>query len=111
MKWYKQSIEEVLTKVDSQTTGLSKEEREARLKNNGPNKMEEKEQVKLWRKIAKHFTDLLMIVLIAAALLKFATGELAEGGIIFLVVIINGFVGYWQERKAEESLDGLKQLF
>ena len=44
MKWYKQSIEEVLTKVDSQTTGLSKEEREARLKNNGPNKMEEKEQ-------------------------------------------------------------------
>ena len=110
MKWYKQSIEEVLTKVDSQTTGLSKEEREARMKNNGPNKMEEKEQVKLWRKIAKHFTDLLMIVLIAAALLKFATGELAEGGIIFLVVIINGFVGYWQERKAEESLDGLKQM-
>lgn len=110
MKWYKQSIEEVLTKVDSQTTGLSKEERETRLKNNGPNKMEEKEQVKLWRKIAKHFTDLLMIVLIAAALLKFATGELAEGGIIFLVVIINGFVGYWQERKAEESLDGLKQM-
>lgn len=110
MKWYKQSIEEVLTKVDSQTTGLSKEEREARLKNNGPNKMEEKKQVKLWRKIAKHFTDLLMIVLIAAALLKFATGELAEGGIIFLVVIINGFVGYWQERKAEESLDGLKQM-
>ncbi|MEY8497641.1 HAD-IC family P-type ATPase [Enterococcus avium] len=110
MKWYKQSIEEVLTKVDSQTTGLSKEEREARLKNNDPNKMEEKEQVKLWRKIAKHFTDLLMIVLIAAALLKFATGELAEGGIIFLVVIINGFVGYWQERKAEESLDGLKQM-
>ncbi|OFL86129.1 HAD-IC family P-type ATPase [Enterococcus sp. HMSC072H05] len=110
MKWYKQSIEEVLTKVDSQTTGLSKEEREARLKNNGPNKMEEKEQVKLWRKIAKHFTDLLMIVLIAAALLKFATGELAEGGIIFLVVIINGFVGYWLERKAEESLDGLKQM-
>ena len=54
MKWYKQSIEEVLTKVDSQTTGLSKEEREARLKNNGPNKMEEKEQVKLWRKIAKY---------------------------------------------------------
>lgn len=110
MKWYKLSIEELLNKVESQTTGLTKEERDARLKNNGPNKMEEKEQVKLWRKIAKHFTDLLMIVLIVAALLKFVTGELAEGGIIFLVVIINGFVGYWQERKAEESLDGLKQM-
>lgn len=110
MKWYKLSIKDVLTKIESQTTGLMKEEREARLKNNGPNKMAEKEQVKLWRKIAKHFTDLLMIVLIVAALLKFATGEAVEGGIIFLVVIVNGFVGYWQERKAEESLDGLKQM-
>lgn len=64
----------------------------------------------MWRKIAKHFTDLLMVVLIVAALLKFVTGEMVEGSIIFLVVIVNGFVGYWQERKAEESLDGLKQM-
>ncbi|EOH72541.1 HAD-IC family P-type ATPase [Enterococcus malodoratus] len=110
MKWYKLSTEDILHKVASQTTGLTKEQRSARLKNNGPNKMEEKEQVKLWRKIAKHFTDLLMVVLIVAAVLKFATGEAVEGGIIFLVVIVNGFVGYWQERKAEESLDGLKQM-
>lgn len=110
MKWYKLSIEDILNKVETQITGLTKQERQARLKNNGPNKMEEKEQVKLWRKIGKHFTDLLMIVLIVAALLKFATGEAVEGSIIFLVVIVNGFVGYWQERKAEESLDGLKQM-
>ncbi len=110
MKWYKLSIEDVLNKLAAQTTGLTKQEREIRLKNNGPNKIEEKEQVKLWRKIAKHFTDLLMIVLILAAVLKFATGEWVEGGIIFLVVIVNGLVGYWQERKAEESLDGLKQM-
>ncbi len=64
---------------------INEEERNARLKNNGPNKIEEKEQVQLWRKVAKHFTDLLMIVLIVAALLKFATGEVVEGGIIFLV--------------------------
>lgn len=110
MKWYQLSTKDVLHRTDSQVTGLTKEERKTRLKNNGPNKMEEKEQVPLWRKIAKHFTDLLMVVLIVAALLKFATGEVIEGSIIFLVVIVNGFVGYWQERKAEESLDGLKQM-
>lgn len=110
MKWYQLSTKDVLHKTDSQVAGLTKEERKTRLKNNGPNKMEEKEQVPLWRKIAKHFTDLLMVVLIVAALLKFATGEVIEGSIIFLVVIVNGFVGYWQERKAEESLDGLKQM-
>ncbi len=42
MKWYKQSVEESLNKLDSQTTGLTKEERNARLKNNGPNKIEGK---------------------------------------------------------------------
>lgn len=110
MKWYQLSTKDVLHKTDSQVAGLTKEERKTRLKNNGPNKMEEKEQVPLWRKIAKHFTDLLMVVLIVAALMKFATGEVIEGSIIFLVVIVNGFVGYWQERKAEESLDGLKQM-
>lgn len=110
MKWYQLSVKDVLHKTDSQVAGLTKEERKTRLKNNGPNKMEEKEQVPLWRKIAKHFTDLLMVVLIVAALLKFVTGEMVEGSIIFLVVIVNGFVGYWQERKAEESLDGLKQM-
>ena len=110
MKWYQLSVKDVLHRTDSQVAGLTKEERKTRLKNNGPNKMEEKEQVPLWRKIAKHFTDLLMVVLIVAALLKFATGEVIEGSIIFLVVIVNGFVGYWQERKAEESLDGLKQM-
>ena len=110
MKWYQLSVKDVLHKTDSQVAGLTKEERKTRLKNNGPNKMEEKEQVPLWRKIAKHFTDLLMVVLIVAELLKFVTCEMVEGSIIFLVVIVNGFVGYWQERKAEESLDGLKQM-
>ena len=60
-------------------------------------------------KIAKHFTDLLMIVLIIASL-KFASSEYIEGSIILFVVIVNGLVSYWQERKAEESLNGLKQL-
>lgn len=50
-----------------------------------------------------------MIVLMVAAALKAVTGDYVESGIILLVVIINGIVGYWQERKAEESLDGLKQ--
>ncbi|OJG45624.1 calcium-translocating P-type ATPase, PMCA-type [Enterococcus hermanniensis] len=91
-------------------SGLTQNERQIRLEQNGPNKLAQKAQVKLWKKIAKHFTDLLMLVLIGAALLKFLTGEVIEGSIIFLVVIVNGFVGYWQERKAEESLDGLKQM-
>lgn len=110
MKWYTFSINDIKQKLKTDESGLAKAERQNRLKQNGPNEMTQKEQAKLWQKIAKHFTDLLMLVLIGAALLKFATGEVVEGSIILLVVIVNGLVGYWQERKAEESLDGLKQM-
>ena len=110
MKWYTFSINDIKQKLKTDESGLAKVERQNRLKQNGPNEMTQKEQAKLWQKIAKHFTDLLMLVLIGAALLKFATGEVVEGSIILLVVIVNGLVGYWQERKAEESLDGLKQM-
>ncbi|MEG0750353.1 MAG: cation-transporting P-type ATPase, partial [Carnobacterium sp.] len=89
MKWYNLSSAEIVKKTATQIQGLTKQEREARLMTNGPNKIEEKKQLKTWQKIAKHFTDLLMVVLIVAALLKFATGEFVEGSIIFLVVIVN----------------------
>ena len=58
----------------------------------------------------KHLTDLLMIILIVASLLKFLTGEVVEGSIILAVVLVNCFVSYWQERKAEEALNGLENL-
>ncbi|KAF1299992.1 HAD-IC family P-type ATPase [Enterococcus sp. JM9B] len=110
MKWYQLSEKQVMKKLRTSFDGLPQSERTRRLRENGENKIEEKQQLKPWQKFLKHFTDLLMIVLLFAALLKFVTGEFVEGGIIFLVVIVNGFVSYWQERKAEESLDGLKQM-
>jgi calcium-translocating P-type ATPase len=110
MKWYQLKTTQVLQKLVSQTDGLNKTQRQERLMENGENKIAEKQQVKPWRKFLKHFTDLLMLVLLFAAILKFMTGDLVEGGIILLVVVVNGLVSYWQERKAEESLDGLKQM-
>ncbi|MTD42019.1 HAD-IC family P-type ATPase [Erwinia sp. CPCC 100877] len=110
MKWYKQTAAEIMRDIQTFQKGLSAEERSRRLARNGYNKIAEKQQEKTWKKFLKHYTDLLMLVLMAAAVLKFMVGSIVEGSIIFLVVIINGFVSYWQERKAEESLDGLKQM-
>lgn len=110
MKWYLLSLSDVLQRLNSTAKGLSDQERNERLNINGFNQIAEKEQLKSWQKLLRHFTDLLMLVLSAAAVLKFLTGEPVEAAIIFLVVIINGLVGFWQERKAEESLDGLKQM-
>ena len=67
MKWYQLKTTQVLQKLASQTDGLNKTQRQERLMENGENKIAEKQQVKPWRKFLKHFTDLLMLVLLFAA--------------------------------------------
>ena len=51
-----------------------------------------------------------MYVLIGAAVLKFITGSFVEGAIVLLVVILNAMIGYYQERKADESLSSITKL-
>lgn len=108
MNWYKNTTEELLHTLQTTRQGLSSEERNQRLAKQGENKITEAAQIPTWKKVGKHFTDLLMLVLIVAAVLKGVSGDYIESGIIMAVVVINGLVGYWQERKAQESLDGLK---
>jgi calcium-translocating P-type ATPase len=110
MKWYQLTKEAILSKLQTTDKGIQDIERQQRLESNGFNKIDEKQALKPWQKFLKHFTDLLMIVLLFASILKMITGDYVESAIIFLVVIINGLVGYWQERKAQDSLDGLKQM-
>ena len=110
MKWYQLTKEAILSKLQTTDKGIQDIERQQRLESNGFNTIEEKQALKPWQKFLKHFTDLLMIVLLFASILKMITGDYVESAIIFLVVIINGLVGYWQERKAQDSLDGLKQM-
>ncbi|MHC5218367.1 HAD-IC family P-type ATPase [Enterococcus sp. LJL128] len=110
MKWHNLTIEKTTQELNAATTGLTKQQRQHKLQQEGENILSEKNQLKTWQKVGKHFTDLLMLVLMGAAFLKGITGSYAEMGIILAVVVINGLIGYFQERKAEESLNGLKQM-
>lgn len=110
MKWYATNHEEVMEILETSQTGLSSADRKERLEKNGENKLTEKAAEKLWKKVGKHFTDLLMIILVVAGVLKGLTGDFAAMIIIFIVVLLNGFIGYYQERKAAASLDGLKKM-
>ena len=110
MMWYKETVDQVMQTLQTTQDGLGQEERTKRLAKHGYNQIEVKKKVHPLRKFFKHFTDLLMTILLIAALLKFFTGDVIEGSIILAVVVVNSFVGYWQERKAEESLNGLKEM-
>ncbi|MFC0178866.1 HAD-IC family P-type ATPase [Thorsellia kenyensis] len=109
-KWYQLSTDELFSKVASSSQGLSQQEREARLKENGPNLLTKGKQETEFQKFIKHFNDLLIFVLIASGILKGAIGAYTEMIIIFLVVIINAIIGYVQERKANNSLNSLTNM-
>ena len=121
MKYYLETIEKVIEELKSSENGLSQEEASKRLKENGPNKLEEGEKKTFIQKFIDAIKDPMIIMLLAAALLSAGTTfyqnmtmgtneSYADLIVILFVVTINTFLGIFQENKAEHAIDALKQM-
>ncbi len=106
--WHYLSIEE--TKTQTGISLITEKERKIKQEQFGKNKLEAADSVPEWKKFLAYFHDALMYVLIGASFLKFVTGSFVEGIIVLLVVVLNAAIGYYQERKADESLSGISKL-
>lgn len=93
-----------------ETTGLTKEEVKKRKETYGENILEEGKRKHPFIIFLEQFKDLLVIILIIAALISMASGSVESTIVIFVVLIINGILGTVQYVKAEKSLDSLKAL-
>ncbi len=93
----------------NQTKGLTSEEA-ARRQKDGRNVLSQGDKQSLLSIILEQFKSPLILLLIVAAVISFATGELADGIIIAVVVIINCIIGTMQEVSAGKSVEALKQL-
>jgi Ca2+-transporting ATPase len=96
-------------------TGLSAHEARRRLEKYGLNKLEEKKKKTLLQRFLRQFTDAMILILIAAAVVSFAVSLYEQKGylepvMILLIVILNAVLGVIQESKAEKALDALKKL-
>lgn len=111
MKWYqydKQALETQLqVKMD---TGLSNKLAEKRLKEFGKNKLKTAERESIWVLFMKQFQDFMVIILLAATLIAGLLGEYVDAIAIMIIVLINGIIGFFQEQKAEKSLEKLREL-
>jgi magnesium-transporting ATPase (P-type) len=102
--------DEVLEKLDSTPEGLSADETAKRLEAVGPNRLPEPPKEGLLKRFFKHFHDLLIYILIAAACVTAALGHWVDTGVILGVVIINAIIGFFQEGKAEQALAGIRKM-
>jgi len=109
--WHTLSAEEALHEQASElATGLSQTDAADRLHRYGLNRLVEKPPRPAWHLLLSQFKSFLILVLIAAAVLAAAIGDLKDGIVILVVVIINGLLGFYQEFQAEKSLAALKKM-
>ncbi|RDY23922.1 cation-translocating P-type ATPase [Romboutsia maritimum] len=108
--FYKKSIEESISTLNSSFEGLLSSEVKIRLEKDGYNELQEKEKIPTWKLFMDSFKDPLVIILLIAALVQVFLGEVVESSIIFAVLILNSILGVVQTKKAEGSLASLKQL-
>jgi Ca2+-transporting ATPase len=103
--------EEVLSElgVDS-GAGLSCSEARKRRKRFGPNRLREARRRSPWRILLDQFKSVVLLVLLAAAVLAFAVGELPEGIAVLAVVLLNGLIGFTTEWRAVRSMEALRNM-
>ncbi|TRW55131.1 calcium-translocating P-type ATPase, PMCA-type [Lactococcus lactis] len=110
MQRYNQSVNEVLEENKSQLEGLKPKEVELRQAENGFNELKEKKKTSTWELFIDTLKDPLVIVLLLVAFVQLFLGEFVESLVIFIVLMINSVVAVVQTKRAESSLDALRQM-
>lgn len=108
--WYRKTVQQTMADLQTSADGLSAEEAGARLLRVGPNALPSKEADPLWLRFARHFNDVLIYILLVAAVATALMGHWTDTVVILLVAVINAGIGFFQENKAEKSLAALRGM-
>ena len=106
------SVDDVVASLSTDVmTGLSSGEVAERLAAYGPNRLAESKRRPAFLRFLDQFRDLLIMILLVAAVVSFAvSGELKTPVVVLLVVFLNALIGFVQENRAEASLEALKKM-
>ncbi len=115
MSYHNEEINQVLKELTSSETGLTKQEALKRLKDYGPNKLEEAKKQSTLVKFFSQFNDMLIIILLFAALFSFIIAliekhSFTDSIIIIAIVILNAILGFVQEAKSDKAIENLKKM-
>ena len=108
--WHALSAEAVLALSHAAAGGLTQAEADVRLQTHGPNRLAEVEPPGLLARLLRQFNNLLLYVLMAAALVTALMGHWVDTAVIMAVVVLNAVIGFVQEGKAEKALQAIRHL-
>jgi len=108
--WYQLNKEEVLKELNTGTSGLSNSSIPALQEKFGKNTLKEAQRKSKFSILLSQFKDVMIIILIVAALISFLVGEHTDAYVILAIIIGNAWIGYVQEYNAEESVRMLQKM-
>jgi Ca2+-transporting ATPase len=108
--WHRLEANETLTALDSSIEGLTPQEAEARLGAYGPNILAEQDGINYAAILLGQVANPLIFILLIAAGVTAAMGEVIDSGVIIAILVINGLIGFFQEIRAEQSVRALRRM-
>lgn len=108
--WHERTAGEIYKELNTSEDGLSDAEASKRLQTFGANALRKKENRTIFQMLWEQLKDPMILILIGAAVLSFVLSEALEGSVILFIVTVNAVISIIQEKKAEASLEALKNL-
>ena len=108
--WHAHTVEAVQQALETSPSGLRADEQNVRVRRYGPNRLPETETRSVLRRLLAQFDNLLIYILIVAAMVTAAMGHWIDTGVILAVVVANTVIGFVQEGKAEQALAAIRHM-
>ena len=96
--------------LGSTEKGLSEQAVQQQTERHGPNELKHTKPKSIGKLFLEQMTDVMILVLLAAAAISACLGEAVDAAVILCIVVLNAIIGVVQQKKAEKSLNALKEL-
>lgn len=110
MNWHQKSVDEILGELNTSIKGLVPNEAQKRLDEYGRNELKEKKKKTSVMIFIEQFSDFMILVLIAAAIISGIIGEISDTIAIIVIIVLNAIIGFVQEYRAEKAMAALKKM-
>jgi P-type Ca2+ transporter type 2C len=110
MNWHRLSIVEIFELLGTTQKGLSTGIAEEKLLQVGPNELQEGKKKSIIGMLLVQFKDVMILILLAAAIISGIIGDLTDTIVILVIVLLNAILGFIQEYRAEKAMQALKQM-
>lgn len=110
MNWHQLTTDQVTAQLETSGNGLSERVATQRISVYGTNTLQEQKKKQFWQLLLRQFSDFMILVLLAAAVLSGLIGNVTDAIIILVIVVLNALIGCIQEYRAARAVTALKQL-